>query len=76
MPHIVEAGRIGLLVVSLGVVGCPGPSAHSTMSGGDATTEGAQAGRIRRTEDERARRQELNGDAGPLLPQEPLQTGH
>jgi hypothetical protein len=46
------------------------------MSGSDATTEGEQSGRIRRTEDERARRKELNGDAGALLPEEPMQTAH
>lgn len=66
--------QTALMVVSLGVAGCPGPSAPSTKSGSDATTDSEQSGRIRRTEDERARRREMNGDAGPRLPQEPMQT--
>jgi hypothetical protein len=74
MPHRVKAWRNGLMVVLLGVAACPAPSAPSTSSGSDATDNSEQSGRIRRTEDERARRRELNGDAGPLLPQEPMQT--
>jgi hypothetical protein len=73
MPQTVKAWRIGLMVVSLGVAGCAAPSVPSTSSGSDATANSEQSGRIRRTEDERARRREVNGDAGSLLPQEPMQ---
>lgn len=62
------------MIVWLGVTGCQAPGAPSTMSQSDATAESDQSGRIRRTEDERSRLRELNGDAGRLIPQEPVQT--
>jgi len=75
MLHAPKVLRFWLLGLLLSVAGChPGPGAPAVVSSGDATAEDEQADRIRRVEDERARSREFNGDAGPLLRQEPMQT--
>jgi hypothetical protein len=74
MLHAVKVLRFWLLGLPLGVAGCAGPGTPAVVSSGDALAEEGHSDRIRRAEDERARSREFNGDAGPLLRQEPMQT--